>query len=131
MTKFSKEIVDVCAENEVMGVFEDYIGTDTLWYTTLKVTGPLHWAEKHTDVEALIAVIGNGNFFNDMSSIKHDVTIGNFTHLAPHACVGGGVTLGATCLSWGWCDAWRPSIFRNWSSRPTIPQRCPGCYIAR
>ncbi len=58
---FSKQVVDVCTESgyEVMGVFDDYIATDTLWYTTLKVTGPLHWAEKHTDVEAFCGVGNN------------------------------------------------------------------------
>jgi sugar O-acyltransferase (sialic acid O-acetyltransferase NeuD family) len=44
------------------------------------------------------AVIGRGVIVNHGAVVDHDCVVGDFTHIAPNASLGGGVTVGARCL---------------------------------
>ena len=44
------------------------------------------------------AVIGRGVIVNHGAVVDHDCVVGDFSHIAPNAGLGGGVTVGARCL---------------------------------
>lgn len=44
------------------------------------------------------AVVGRGVIINHGAVVDHDCAIGDFSHIAPNASLGGGVTVGARCL---------------------------------
>lgn len=44
------------------------------------------------------SVIGTGTIINHSSVVDHDCTIGHFSHIAPRAVLGGGVTIGERVL---------------------------------
>lgn len=44
------------------------------------------------------AVVGRGVIINHGAAVDHDCAVGDFSHIAPNASLGGGVTVGARCL---------------------------------
>lgn len=44
------------------------------------------------------ATVGRGVIVNHGAVVDHDCTVGDFSHIAPNASLGGGVTVGARCL---------------------------------